>query len=373
MMLTAILVGSVFLWMFSHADAQMPPGGPQGPMPVVVDVVQPEEVRIWKEFPGRLVAVESAQIRPQVSGRITELHFEDGRRVEKGDLLFVIDPRPYEATLAQAQAALSGAQSGFTRAQKEFERAEELIKTSAVSRRIYDERRAAKDFAWAEIKGAKAAIQQAEINLDYAHVKAPISGRVSRAEITLGNVVEAGPNAPVVTTIVADEKIYADFEVDEQTYLSYVRGQAKDKEAENKIPVQILLRGGGEPIEGTVHAFDNRINPASGTIRARAVLENEDGALLPGMFARVRLGSAERQKQILIDEKALGTDQSRKFVYVVDENNTAAYRQVEIGDRSGQKRVVLSGLEPGDKVIAEGLIRIRPGMEVEPMEKAAGE
>jgi multidrug efflux system membrane fusion protein len=137
--------------------------------------------------------------------------------------------------------------------------------------------------------------------------------------------------------------------------------------------VQILLRGGGEPIEGTVHAFDNRINPASGTIRARAVLENEDGALLPGMFARVRLGSAERQKQILIDEKALGTDQSRKFVYVVDENNTAAYRQVEIGDRSGQKRVVLSGLEPGDKVIAEGLIRIRPGMEVEPMEKAAGE
>ncbi len=367
--LMVMLIGSAFIWKSPRqASAQMP-GMPQGPMPVVVSIVKPEEVRIWKDFPGRLVAVDSAEIRPQVSGRIIELNFEDGQRVEKEDILFVIDPRPYEATLSQTKAALKAAQSSFTRAMKEFERSKDLIKTNAISQRIYDERRAAKDFAWAEVAGAKATIEQAQINLDYAHVKAPISGRVSRAEITVGNLVEEGPNAPIVTTIVADEQIYVDFEVDEQTYLSYVRGQAKDKEQEGKIPVQIILRGDHDPIDGVIHAFDNRINAASGTIRARAILENENGALLSGMFAKVRLGSADRKQQIMVDEKMLGTDQSRKFVYVVDDKNTVVYRQVEIGDRSGQSRVVLSGLEVGDKVIAEGLIRIRPGMEVKPMTK----
>ncbi len=367
-LLISFFIGIAFLWNASQeAEAQMPPGM-GGPMPAVVSLVAPEEVRIWKDFPGRLVAVDFAEIRPQVTGRITELNFEDGQRVEKDDILFVIDPRPFEAAVKQATAAVQGAQSSFTRAMKEYKRAEDLIKTNAISQRIYDERRSAKDTAWATLVGAKATVEQTEIDLDYAHVKAPISGRVSRAEITVGNLVEAGQSAPIVTTIVADEKIYVDFEVDEQTYLSYVRGQAKDKEQEIKIPVQVVLRNEqGGSIDGVIHAFDNRINPTSGTIRARAILENEDGALLPGMFAKVRLGSADRQQQILLNEKAIGTDQDRKFVYVVDGNNTVTYRQVEVGDRSGQSRVILSGLETGDKVITEGLIRIRPGMPVKPV------
>ena len=364
-----VLLGFAVLMLMQpskEAGAQGPPGM-MGPMPATVALTELDDVRVWKEFPGRLVAVESAEIRPQVSGRITEIYFEDGQHVEKDDPLFVIDPRPYEAAVAQAEAALKAAQSNFSRANKDFKRSEELIKVDAISKSTFDERRSQKDFTWAEIKGAKATIEQAQIDLDHAHVKAPISGRVSRAEITVGNLVEAGPNAPIVTTIVADEEIYADFEVDEQTYLSNIREQARNKEQESKIPVQVVLRGDGENvIDGVIHTFDNRINPASGTIRARAILKNDDGALLPGMFAKVRLGSAEQQRNILISQKAIGTDQDRKFVYVVGDDNMTQYRQVETGDRVGENRVILSGLEEGERVITEGIVKIRPGMPVKP-------
>ncbi|MCB1581263.1 MAG: efflux RND transporter periplasmic adaptor subunit [Rhodospirillales bacterium] len=327
-----------------------------------------QDVRIWKDFPGRLSAVDYAAIRPQVSGRITEILFQDGQHVKKGDVLFVIDSRPYKAAVEQAKAALQAAQSNYNLADKEYKRAQELIKTNAISQRIVDERRSRFNFVLAEISGAKAALQKAEIDLDYARVKAPISGRVSRAEITLGNVVESGPGAPIVTTIVDDESIYVDFEVDEQTYLSNIREQVRSKEDEGKIPVQVILRGDAEqPIDGVIHAFDNRINPASGTIRARAVLENSDGALLSGMFAKVRLGSADRARRMLVGEKAIGIDQDRRFVYVVNKDNVIEYRQVQLGDRSGHSRVVLSGLSEGEKVVAQGIIMIRPGMPVAPM------
>lgn len=350
-----------------QAGAQMP-GGPMPPMPVNVNIVQSQEVRIWKDFSGRLTAVDSAEIRPQVSGRITEIHFEDGQRVEAGDLLFVIDPRPYEAAVQQAKAALQAAQSNYYQARNDLERAEELVKTNALSQRIYDERKSRRNFVLAEINGAKATLEQTEIDLEYAHVKAPISGRVGRAEITVGNLLEAGPNAPVVTEIVADEKIYVDFEVDEQTYLSHIREQARDVESESLIPVQVVLRGDDDhAIDGVIHAFDNRINPASGTIRARAILDNEDGAMLPGMFAKVRLGSAERDNMLLVAEKAIGTDQNRKFVYVIDENAAVAYREVMIGDRVGKSRVIKDGLEAGDQVVVDGILKLRPGMPVKPV------
>lgn len=352
------------------AQAQMA-GGPQGPVPVNVVEIEPRNIRLWKEFPGRLVAVDSAMIRPQVSGRITEIHFEDGRRVEAGDLLFVIDPRPYEAALDQAKAALQLAQSGYKQADKDFDRAKELIKTNAVSERIYDERRSKFNAVLAEIHVAKAQVEKAEIDLDYAYVKAPISGRVGRAEITVGNLVEAGLNAPVVTEIIADEKIYADFDVDEQTYLSHIREQAGDQEQENHIPVQVVLRGNEDTlVDGEIYAFDNRINPASGTIRARAILDNENGAMLPGMFARIRLGSAEREQTLSVPEKAVGTDQDRKFVYVV-ENGQVAYRQITMGDRVGPDRVVTQGLQAGDQVIVDGILKLRPGMPVQPVVQPA--
>lgn len=363
------LMGALGLFLGGTPQVGAQPGaGPQGPMPVSAMTVKPEPVRIWKDFPGRLEAVESADIRPQVSGLITELSFEDGQYVKAGDVLFVIDPRPFEAEVMQAKANLRVAQSEYSLADKEFKRAKELIETKAVSQRTYDERRSRLNLVLAQIQAAKAALERSEIDLDYAFVKAPISGRVSRAEITVGNLVEAGLQAPVVTTIVADEQIYVDFEVDEQTYLSHVRAQARSKEEETQIPVEVILRGDDNTIfQGVIHAFDNRINTASGTIRARAILENENGALLPGMFAKVRLGSAAKGEQILVDEKAFGTDQDRKFVYVIDENSAASYREVRIGDRIGQKRVVLSGLQEGDMVINAGLIKIRPGIPVKPM------
>lgn len=364
-----LAIGALVGWYApKQAGAQMP-GGEMPPMPVNVNIMQPEEVRIWKEFPGRLTAVDSAIIRPQVSGRITEIHFQDGQSVEEGELLFVIDPRPYEAALSQAKALLQAAQSNYKQAQNDFERAEELVKTNALSERIYDERRARRNFVLAEINGAKATLEQAELDLEYAYVKAPISGRVGRAELTVGNLVEAGPGAPAVTEIVADEKIYVDFEVDEQTYLSHVREQAKDIEQEAMIPVQVVLRGDQDhAIDGVIHAFDNRIDPTSGTIRARAILKNENGTLLPGMFAKVRLGSAERDEAVLVNEKAISTDQDRKFVYVVEEG-AVSYRQISLGDRVGHKRVVKDGLQAGDQVIINGILKLRPGMAVAPTVK----
>lgn len=357
-----------------RAAAQMP-GGDQGPMPVSITVIEPKPVRIWREFPGRLSAVDYAEIRPQVSGRIQEIRFQDGQMVEAGDVLFVIDPRPYETALDQAKALLEGARSHYALAEKELQRAEELIKTNAISKRIYDERANGKRLASAEIEGAKAQVEKAKIDLDYAYVKAPISGKTGRAEMTVGNLVQAGPSAPLLTSIVSNEGIYADFEVDEQTYLAHIwAGQqsAMGPMQPEKIPVEIILRGDGDQVlEGFIHSFDNRIDPSSGTIRARALFENKDGALLPGMFAKIRLGGASEDEQIVLTEKAISTDQNRKFVYVVGDDNMVAYREVQLGENTGGNRVILSGLNAGDRVIDDGIIKIRPGMPVKPMEKNA--
>ena len=351
------------------ANAQMP-GGEMGPTPVQVSTVKQEDVRLWKEYPGRLVAVDYAEIRPQVSGIITEVMFEDGQYVEKDDVLFVIDPRPYEADLKAAKAALLSGQSNYNLAKKELTRGQELVKRDAVSQRIVDERKSRLDLALAEINAAKAQIQQAEINLDRAHVKAPISGRTSRAEITQGNLIEAGLQAPKVTTIVNDAQIYVDFEVDEATYFSHVREQARSKEDEQKIPVEVILgRDNDESVQGVIHTFDNRINPVTGTIRARAIIENENGAYLPGMFAKARIGGAETVSRLMVPAKAVGTDQDRKFVYTIDAEGKVAYNEVKLGDRVGQQRVVLEGLNAGDTIITEGILKLGPGMPVKPAEQ----
>lgn len=365
----AIVVGAFGLGRLNgRAEEGGPGGSPQGPMPVVVEILKAEPVRIWSEFSGRLTPVDYAVIQPQVSGAITEVQFRDGQMVKKGDVLFVIDPRPYKAAAGQAQAALSAAQNRYTLALKDLKRAEGLIGNEAISHRVFDERQNDARTALAAVEGAKAELERARINLEYAHVRAPVSGRVSRAELTVGNVVQAGPAAPVLTSIISGEGIYADFEVDEQTYLNHIFGTAKGREEEEKIPVQIVLRGAKDHvIEGRMHTFDNRIDPASGTIRARAVFENPDGALLPGMFVKVRMGNPSEKSRILVPEKAIGTDQDRKFVYVVDEKNIVKYRQVTPGDSSDGRRVIEDGLKPGEKVIVEGVIRIRPDMPVKPM------
>lgn len=350
-------------------------GGPQGgaddfsggAMPVTVIEVAPEDVEIWQEFSGRLEAVQFAEIKPQVGGIITDVRLEDGQNVLAGDILYVIDPRPYEAAMYMAQADVKAAEAQLNFASKEAVRARHLIKTEAVSKRLLDERNSQVNVANASVQAAKAALARAKIDLDYAFVKAPIAGRAGRAEVKRGNVVEAGPGAPLLTSVVSRETIYADFEIDDRTYLDYVRSGVRDRLGESQIPVEMQLTEDGEVYSGVIYSFDNQLDVTSGTIRARALFENADGALLPGMFASVRLGSAEAQSRIVVTEKAIGTDQARRFVYVVNDQNMVEYRQVQIGESLQGRRVIADGLNAGDKVIVEGIIRIRPGMPVKPM------
>ncbi|QBG49287.1 efflux RND transporter periplasmic adaptor subunit [Verrucomicrobia bacterium S94] len=366
-----LVVGGIF---FAARQAQADTEAPVAVPPareVEVGLVTKTLTRTWREFSGRLAAVDRAEIRPQVSGAVTEIRFTDGQRVEKGDVLFVIDPRPYAAAVQQAEAELSSARAQSELAQTLLERAEALIKESAIAQRLYDERASNAQLTKAAVLAAEARLEQARLNLDYAYIKAPFSGRLSRAEITLGNLVSAGPTAPLLTTLVSDEGIYAEFEVDEKTYMDHIHIATGIRNREINIPVEITIGAGQNRYEGFVHSLDNQIDASSGTIRGRAFFPNENAELVPGMFVRVNLGSPEKQEHILLNEKAIGTNQSRKYVYVVNQDNVAEYREVILGEHIAGRRVIESGLEEGEMVITAGLMRIRPGMPVEPRIKTA--
>lgn len=354
--------------MFVQAAEQESAMAPQA-MPVTVEKINAEAVQIWNEYSARLEAVNFAEIRPQVSGTITEIKFEDGQQVKKGDVLFVIDPRPYQAVVNQTKAELQAAKNQVDFSSKQLKRAKELIKKSAISQRLLDERINAFNVAKDTVRGIEARLTSANINLDYAYVKAPISGRISRAEVKEGNLVETAVNSPLLTSIVSQNKIYADFEVDEQSYLKYIRATARDLQAEHQIPVKLKLTGDDVQYEGYIHSFDNQINVSSGTIRARALFENDDHVLLPGMFANIQVGTPSSNELVLISERAIGTNQNRKFVYVVNEQNIAEYREIEIGKSIKGQRIVTSGLNIGELIITEGIIRIQPGMPVIPQTK----
>jgi len=348
------------------AEARPAPAEPAA-LPVAVAVMEENPVRLWSDFSARLQAVDEVTLRPEVSGRITEVRFEDGAAVAAGEVLFVIDPRPYQAAVALAEADLAAARERSTLASKELKRAKALGETKAISKRLIDESQSAYGVALSEVKAAEARLAQARLDLDHAHIKAPIGGRVGRAELTAGNLVQAGPNAPVLTTIVSSSGIYADFEVDETTYLTQVHGVAKNVAAERHIPVRLRVNGvASQELEGRIHTFDNRIDSTTGTIRARALFDNAAGTLLPGMFAQVLLGSATEQKAILVPERAIQSDQNRKFVYVVGEDSRAAYREVGLGASVGDHRVVTSGLRVGDGVIMGNTLAVRPNTLVAP-------
>ncbi len=364
LLITAVGTG-VMVYGSSQKDVKADSEQLAAPQALPVDVVQvkEEDTQIWKNFSGQVVAVDHADIRPQVSGKIIEIRFKDGEYVKKGDVLVVIDPLPYKAALNQAQAALDAAVTRATLAEKEYRRARKLIETEAISQGLLDERTNNRLSASAAVDGAKAALESAKIDLDYAYVKAPISGKVSRAEITEGNIVQSGQNAPVLTSVISDKLVYVDFDVDERSYLRFVKTDAS-LGSSGKVPVRLLLLDGEFEYQGEVSSFDNRIDPSSGTIRARAVFENKDKLLLPGMSVSVLMGSAQNEKNILVSERAIGTDQDRKFVYIVNEKSMAQYREVKIGDSVDGQRVILSGLEDNETIIAKGLVRIRPGMPV---------
>ncbi|MEI9932560.1 MAG: efflux RND transporter periplasmic adaptor subunit [Rhizomicrobium sp.] len=335
-------------------------------VPVTVAAVEAKPVRLSSDFSGRLTAVDSADVRPEVGGRITEIRFRDGQTVHAGDVLFVIDPRPYEAAVAKAQADLATALTNTRLAHTELDRAKKLMDAQALARDTYDQRANTVGVTEASIQSAQAVLTQAKLDLDHAYVKAPITGRVGRAEITAGNLVQT-QSAPLLTTIVSNDGIYADFDVDEQTYMRTVRAHAATLAQEQKLPVQLTVQGdAAHTYDGTIESFDNKIATGTGTIRARARFANTDGALMPGMFVSVRLWAAEPSNAILVPEDAVGSDQSKRFVYVATPGQKADYREVALGQEMNGKRVVLSGLHSGEKIIIDGIQRVQPGAAIAP-------
>lgn len=329
------------------------------PAPEVdVAAVLKRNVTDWQTYSGRMAAVEKVEVRPQVSGTIVSVNFRDGALVKKGDTLFVIDPRPYQAAVDQAAAQVAAAQARTGYAQSDWERAQRLIADNAIAKRDYDEKQNAAREASANLKAAQAALEAAQINLGYTRIVAPVSGRVSRAEITVGNVVSAGASAPPLTTLVSVSPIYAEFDADEQTYLDYI-SRMKDG---SKVPVDLgLANETGYSRTGTIESVDNRLDTTSGTIRVRARFDNADGALVPGLYARIKVRGSAPHPALLVDEAAIGTDQDKKFVYVVDGTGKVAYRTVQIGGQQGNLRVIAGGLQAGDHVIVNGTQRVRPG------------
>lgn len=317
-------------------------------------------------------AVDSAEIRPQASGLITQVRFKDGQKVKAGDVLVVIDPRPYEAAVAKAQANLASAKTNEEFARMEFERAQTMIKTGAIAQRIYDQRANSYHVAQAAIGTANAELAQAKIDLDHAYVKAPISGRAGRVEITAGNFVQSSPTPPLLTSIVSNDGIYADFEVDEQTYMKSIRAEANTHDKEQRIGVELVPTSDlAHTYSGAIYSFDNHIDTASGTIRARAKFANEDGSLVPGMFVTIKLADGADTMALVVPERAIGSDQNKKYVLLVSAENKVVYRDVTLGGQVGNQRIILQGLAAGDRVIIDGIQHVRPNATVAPTESDA--
>lgn len=360
MLLSALLVGC------DEGVAQN--AAPQVPAVSAADVVV-KSISQWDSFNGRIEAVESVQLRPRVSGYIDKVNYTDGQEVKKGEVLFTIDDRTYRAALEQAQATLARAKTQASLARSEANRTDKLVNTNLVSREEWEQRRAAATQAQADIRAAQAAVDAAQLNLDFTKVTAPIDGRASRALITSGNLVTAGDSASVLTTLVSQKTVYVYFDVDESTYLHYQNLARSGQGASSNhlaLPVEIGLVGEeGYPHQGKVDFLDNQLTPSTGTIRMRALLDNAQRQFTPGLFARVRLPGSAEFNATLIDDKAVLTDQDRKYVYVVDKEGKAQRRDITPGRLADGLRIVQQGLKPGDKVIVDGLQKVfMPGMPV---------
>ncbi|SFU40050.1 membrane fusion protein, multidrug efflux system [Polaromonas sp. YR568] len=349
------------------------PGEPQA-TPVSVATVVQSDVSAWDEFSGRLEAVERVDIRSRVAGNIQSVHFREGALVKKGDLLLTIDPAPYAADVERADAQVAAAQARVTQAKGEQERSQRLWSEQAISKREFDERTNGKGEADANLRAAQAALQTAQLSLGYTQVRAPVSGRVGKLEVTVGNLVAAGPGAPVLTTLVSVSPIYASFDADEQVVTKALKdaggnggnGGSGSRNLE-RIPVQMGTAASTDtPFEGKLQLVDNQVDARSGTVRARAVFDNKDGQLMPGQFARIRMGQATKGTALLINERAVGTDQNKKFVLVVGADNKAVYREVTLGANINGLRVVKAGLAANERIVVNGLQRIRPGALVAP-------
>ncbi|MES2242211.1 MAG: efflux RND transporter periplasmic adaptor subunit [Pseudomonadota bacterium] len=339
-------------------------------MPVSVATVVQTEVAAWDEFSGRLEAVERVDIRSRVAGTLQAVHFREGALVRKGELLLTIDPVPYAAEVERAGAQVAAAQARLAQAKGEHDRSQRLWSEQAISRREFDERTNGKGEADANLRAMQAALQTAQLSLGYTQVRAPVSGRVGKLEVTVGNLVAAGPGAPVLTTLVSVSPIYASFDADEQVVAKALKDVSSGGERRlERIPVQMGTAATSDtPFEGKLQLVDNQVDAKSGTVRARAVFDNKDGQLMPGQFARIRMGQATQATALLVNERAVGTDQNKKFVLVVGADNKAAYREVTLGASVNGLRVVKNGLAPNERIVVNGLQRVRPGALVAPQQ-----
>jgi multidrug efflux system membrane fusion protein len=336
------------------ASAHAETVAPKAEVDVATVVFKP--VSEWQSYSGRLEAVGKVDIRPLVAGTIVAVHFKDGALVKKGDLLFTIDQRTYLAEVDRAAGQLAAAESRALYTATDASRAARLIDQNAISKRDFDEKQNASREAIANVKVAKATLDAAKVNLSYTEITAPIAGRVSRAELTVGNVVSAGATAPVLTSLVSVSPIYASFDVDEQTYLRYL-----NQSSATPAPVSLgLANEDNYSRNGVVDSIDNQLDTQSGTIRVRARFDNANGALLPGLYARIKVGGGKASDAVLVDDSAIGTDQAKKFVLLVGQDDKVEYREVTLGNLHEGLRIVTSGLKAGDRVVVSGVQRVRP-------------
>ena len=348
---------------------------PQAPPPPNVTVSKPviEEVMEWDEYTGRLEAVDTVDVRARVSGYLESIHFKDGQTVKKGDLLFVIDPRPYQAELDRARAELRLAQARLSLAENDLKRAKHLLSARAISEEEADTRASDEQVAQATVEQAQADVNAAELNVEFTQVRAPISGLISRKNVTEGNLINGGTGGTLLTTIVSLDPIYCYFEADEQSYLRYTNleqeGMKPDSRTGENPAYMELSNETGYPHKGYIDFIDNRLDPNTGTIRGRGVFPNPDNTLTPGLFARMKIAGSGQYKALPVPDEAVGSDQSQKFVLVVDPEGTVEYRQVTLGPRVNGLRVIRQGVGPEDRIIVNGLQRAMPGMKVNPVEE----
>lgn len=376
--LVTAVIGALVLSACARNEAAEHPVAAMLPQVTVAAAIS-RKVTGFDEFTGRFEAVQRVEVRPRVSGYISSVNFTDGDEVKKGDVLFVIDPRPYAAERDKARAQLAQARSQLVLAKSERERATKLLGQHAISQEEFDTRTAGSEEAQANVEAAQAALDAAALNLEFTRVTAPISGRISRALVTSGNFVANGQT--LLTTLVSLDPIYVTFDGDEQAYLKYLKAahvsaHSAAREVGNTAtgsPVHVgLADENGFPHQGAMVFVDNALDPATGTIRSRALLDNHERLFTPGLFARIRLMDSAQHDAVLVNDSAIGTDQTVRYVLVVAAGNKVEYRPVQLGPVIDGLRVVQSGLSPGEVIVVNGLQRVRPGAQVQAQRVAMG-
>lgn len=370
----AVLVGIVAIWTtvaLAACSPQVADAPKPSPPTVSVSEALQREIVEWDEFTGHIAATEKVEIRARVSGFLDRVNFKDGAIVKQGDVLFVLDPRPFQAEVNRLQGELVRAQTRLELARNDARRAQRLLKARAISEEEADSRSKAESEGEATVKAAAAALDAAHLNLEFTTVKAPIAGRVDRALITRGNLIQGGAvGSTLLTTIVSLDRVYVYFDGDERTYLRYGRLAREGKRESSRTarnPVRLgLSTEDGYPHEGYIDFVQNVVDPTTGTIQGRAVFDNAKQLFTPGLFARIRLRGSEKYAAVQINDRAIATEQGQKLVYVVNAGNVIEYRPIKVGPVVDGLRVVREGLKPGERVVVNGLQRVRPGMQITP-------